>query len=250
MKGSRIPQIGERFVTNQGCEIEVVKYNTSSDVVIKFLDTGYEKACASKEVRNGGIKNPYFPFVKGVGFFGVGPHIAYAKGVRNATYTHWSSMLTRCYTEEYQQRFPTYIGCVVDEQWHNYQEFAEWYNWQVGSNKGYVLDKDLLGNGSKVYGPETCVLLPSDLNGLLVVPTKKGKIVPTGISFQKSSQKYIVSCAVAGKNKNLGRYICPDEAFSVYKAFKENLVRQKAEEYKDQIDGRAYHALMNFKVKG
>lgn len=162
-------------------------------------------------------------------------------------YKTWKKMLGRCYDPKYQQHRPTYIGCTVCDEWLTFSNFRQWMETQDWEGK--VLDKDLLYQGNKVYSPDTCVFIPPEINTLIVAPIKKGKTSPTGISFQQSSQKYIVSCAIDGKNKNLGRFACPDKAFSVYKEFKENLVKQKAEQYKSQIDERAYQALMNFKVK-
>ena len=236
--------VGDKFNTKQGCVVEVVEYNAYNKIKIKFLDyAGHEMTTAGKELKSGSVKNPYHPFVRGVGFIGSGPYSC----AKTKEYTHWSSMLARCYTEVYQERFPTYKGCKVDPQWHNFQEFAEWCRWQIGFDGG-VLDKDILVKGNKVYSPETCVFVPKEINGLIVCPTKAGKTAPAGISFQTSSQKYIVSCAIDGKNKNLGRYSCPEQAFKIYKEFKENLVKEKAEVYKDRLDIRAYTALINFEV--
>ena len=243
---------GQVYLTNEGYRVEIVECKSFKEVLIKFLEEdNLTKWVSAKEILNGRIKNPYHRGVRGVGFFGAGPFVSKMKeDSKKSTkeYVHWSSMLTRCYTEEYQLRFPTYIGCLVDEQWHNYQEFAEWCQWQVGFDSGYVLDKDILVKGNKVYSPETCAFIPAELNNLVVTQVKLGKGVPAGISFQNGCQKYIVSCAIDGKNKNLGRYKCPQQAFAVYKEFKENLVRERAEKYKDNLDYRAYHAFMNFKV--
>lgn len=247
-KFSTAIKAGDTFKTYQGCDLEVIEYLTCNKIKVKFLDYGSsEKYVATKELKNGSIKNPYYPAVRGIGFHGVGPHKTRIDSKAPKEYVHWSSMFTRCYWEGYHERFPTYIGCNVEEQWHNYQEFAEWCQWQVGFGNG-VLDKDLLYKGNKEYGPESCVFLPSELNSLIVTQEAKGKSTPAGISYQECYNKYIVSCAINGKNKNLGRYKCPEEAFAVYKDFKENLVRSKAEEYKDQIDIRAYAALSNFTV--
>lgn len=249
MRVISIPKVGDVFKTSQGCEVQVLEYVSSNKIRVKFLDSaGHEKYVANKELKKGAIKNPFHPQVHGIGFFGVGPHVAMIGPERTKEYTQWSSMLTRCYYGKYHERFPTYVGCRADEQWHNYQEFAEWCNWQIGFKEGYVLDKDILVKGNKVYSPETCVFVPAEINSLFVCMNKKGKTSPAGISYQESYGKYIVSCAIRGKNKNLGRYKCPEEAFAVYKNFKENLVKEKAEEYKDVLDVRAYHALMNFEV--
>ena len=240
---------GDRYETTQGCVVEVLKYEAYNRITVKFLDyAGHEKVTANKELLSGMVKNPFHPQVRGIGFFGVGPYKAKNGKDTTPEYVHWSSMLTRSYYEEYHKRFPTYIGCSVDEQWHNFQEFAEWCQWQPGHNMGHVLDKDVLVQGNKVYGPETCVFVPPELNSIIVTQVKPGKGTPAGISYQNSYGRYIVSCAVDGKNKNLGRYKCATEAFGVYKEFKENLVKERAEKYKDVLDERAYQAFMNYTV--
>jgi hypothetical protein len=239
---------GDIFSTYQGFTVEVIEYLRCNKILVKFQDTGgAEKLVATKELLLGSIKNPYHPSKLDIGFVGVGPYSSRKGGRITKEYMHWSSMFTRCYDPAYHERFPTYKTKYVDEQWYNYQEFAEWCQWQVGFGTG-VLDKDLLFKGNDAYSPETCVFLPSELNSLIVTQDTKGKTTPAGISYQTSHKSYLVSCAIKGKNKNLGRYKCPEEAFAVYKGFKEELVRGKAEQYKDQIDIRAYTALSNFTV--
>lgn len=162
-------------------------------------------------------------------------------------YKTWKKMLGRCYDPKYHATRPTYEGCSVYEDWKYFSKFKAWM--EIQDWEGNHLDKDLLVAGNKVYSPETCVFLPEKLNSLIVTQKRSDKAVPAGISFQNGCQKYIVSCAVDGKNKNLGRYKCPEEAFNVYKNFKNDLVRKKAEEYKDVLDERAYTAMLNFKIE-
>lgn len=239
---------GDTFTTYQGFTLEVIEYIRCNKILVKFRDAGgAEKLVAIKELLSGSIKNPYHPSKLDIGFVGVGPYSSRKGGRITKEYMHWSSMFTRCYDPAYHSRFPTYETKYVDNQWHNYQEFGEWCQWQTGFGTG-VLDKDLLFKGNNVYSPETCVFIPSEINSLIVTPITKGKKTPVGISYQTSHKSYLVSCAIKGKNKNLGRYKCPEKAFAVYKDFKENLVRSKAEEYKEQIDIRAYAALSNFTV--
>lgn len=243
---------GDKFITSEGYEIEVLAYESYDKVKVKF--TGQEncvKYFTLKNILKGSAKNPYHPLVRGVGFIGEGPHKSKVQGDSKRStpeYVHWSSMMTRSYYEDYHRRFPTYIGCSVDQQWYNFQEFAEWCQWQIGHNMGYVLDKDVLVQANKVYGPETCVFVPPELNSIIVTQLKPGKGTPAGISFQNGCGKFIVSCAIDGKNKNLGRYTCPTEAFAVYKEFKENLVKEKVQKYQDSIDPRAFQAFMNYTV--
>jgi len=83
------------------------------------------------------------------------------KLIRCPLYARWKDMLRRCYCPEFHKNHPTYIGCKVAEEWHQFSNFRNWMekqNWQ-----GMYLDKDFLTD-SKVYGPDTCVFIPQWLN--------------------------------------------------------------------------------------
>ena len=51
---------------------------------------------------------------------------------------------------------------------------------------------------------------------------------PVGVYFHKASGKFQAHCAVNGKLQHLGCFDTPEEAFAVYKPFKENLCKQLA----------------------
>ena len=83
------PLEGSIHTTRQGCQIQVVEYMSYNDILVKFLD-GNEtyKWVAKKELTKGNIKNPYYPEVRGVGFFGVGPHKGRVEGDKKAGKDH------------------------------------------------------------------------------------------------------------------------------------------------------------------
>ena len=41
-------------------------------------------------------------------------------------YKLWQDMLTRCFSEKYQTRYPTYKGCNVSDNFLNYRYFYDW----------------------------------------------------------------------------------------------------------------------------
>ena len=51
-----------------------------------------------------------------------------------------------------------------------------------------------------------------------------------------------------GKQEHLGYYSTEIEAFNAYKQAKESFVKEQANKWKDQIDPRAYKALMSYEV--
>ena len=52
-----------------------------------------------------------------------------------------------------------------------------------------------------------------------------------------------------GKREHLGLFNTEIEAFNAYKTAKESFVKEQANKWKDQIDERAYNALMNYTVE-
>ena len=52
-----------------------------------------------------------------------------------------------------------------------------------------------------------------------------------------------------GKREHLGYFKTEVEAFNAYKVAKESFIKEQANNWKDQIDERAYEALMNYAVE-
>lgn len=242
---------GDVFETNQGYEVIVIGYENAHNITVQINDTNKTRLkVESSQLRRGNLTNPFHPSVRGVGFFGVGPHLARKDSKRMDTkYDAWSKMMARCYDEIHRHLARTYANCTVDRCWHNYQEFAEWYTHQVGCNSNYHLDKDLLFKGNKEYGPETCVLLPREINNFSIRRESKRGSLPIGVNFV-SKGRYVAQGSFGEySKKSLGYYPSVEEAFERYKEVKESYAKHLATVYKDRIDIRAVWALENFKVE-
>jgi hypothetical protein len=121
-----------------------------------------------QNIKNGQIKNPYHKSVYGIGYYGIGKYSARINNVKSEEYVKWFSMFFRCYDEKYHQKHPTYIGCSVSSEFHNFQNFAEWYNrTKYECSYPLELDKDFLYDGNRIYSPKTCCLLPKEINNLI-----------------------------------------------------------------------------------
>ncbi len=142
-------------------DLRIVKYHGALNVDIEFISTGYKTNARSESIRAGkNIKDPLFRSVCGVGFLGIGKHIASIKGVHSKAYLTWKHMLERCYDPKSLCKFPTYLGCYVCEEWHSFQCFADWYIKNKPENdRGYSLDKDIIEAGNKKYCPEKCTIV-------------------------------------------------------------------------------------------
>ena len=191
--------------------------------------------------------------VYGVGFNSGGVYsIMDSPNVKSKCYNVWKDMLRRGYSKSYKDKRPTYKDVTVCEGWHDYQSFATWfYN---NYKDGYQLDKDLVEKGNKVYCPEYCRFIPQDLNSLLVnrVGSSRNHELPLGVCWSRDRNKYTAWCNNgSGKTINLGSKNTPEEAFTLYKEYKENLIKDKAHKYHSEgiIDERLYESLLIYEVE-
>jgi hypothetical protein len=110
------------------------------------------------------------------------------------------------------------------------------------------LDKDILIKGNKVYSPETCIFVPQKINSIIAYRNSSTDS-PSGVSYHKRDKIYFSYCNDGkGKLKHLGTYECEKNAFIVYKKFKENVIVQTANEYKQKIPTKLYSAMVNYEV--
>ena len=169
-------------------------------------------------------------------------------------YSLWKDMLRRCFSEECQNKQPTYKGCNVSDNFLNYSYFYEWCHKQTGFGKvdekgrSWCLDKDLLFVGNKTYSETACVFVPQEVNKFFNEYGNARGEYPVGVSFNKQAGKFKAYCAVNGKKQHLGYFNTPQEAFAVYKPFKEDLCKQLALKWQSEIDERLFNVMMNWEV--
>ena len=156
-------------------------------------------------------------------------------------------MIKRCYCAITLKNSPSYLGCSVDESFLSFQVFAEWCLSQNFLKKGFQLDKDLLVRGNRVYSAETCCFLPKDLNDVLSYRKNSNSKYLIGVSCN-SEGRFISKIGLPNNQKYLGTYDTAELAFNAYKEAKESHIKGLASQYKDQIDPRAYNALMSWEV--
>lgn len=162
---------GEVWPTKDG-DICVLEYYSATDILVEFVDTGYQCRTRAGEIKRGaGIKDRLRPSVYGVGYIGVGEFKANSRRHKSAAYGAWNNMLERCYSKKYQKKYPYWKDCTVCDKWHNFQNFARWFFQNY--IEGYDLDKDMQITGNRMYCPEACKFIPPSENRLT-----RGK--PTG----------------------------------------------------------------------
>lgn len=127
--------------------------------------------------------------------FGNGKHKAREAGKITTAYNTWNNMLIRCYDEKYQQKKPTYIGSVACEEWHNFQNFAEWFYYNYPNDgKKYCLDKDFKVIGNSLYSPETCMFIPNNINCFVTDSSASRGGLMIGVTKPKDSSKFKAYC--------------------------------------------------------
>lgn len=246
-------KVGAVYPTNFNGDIQIVEYINATNVIVKFLDEHpheyqHQTRSTTYYIKKGVVKNPYRRTLFGIGYIGVGKYTTKGSPEEKAAYGCWSDMIRRCYYERELIRYPTYRGCSVCPEWQCFQAFAEWYINHPFFGLGYNLDKDILVKGNKVYSPETCCLVPYEINMLLCDSGKtRGKCV-IGVSFHKRDKNYSANVSIGGRLKYLGGYATEEEASAAYVVGKEALMKTVANEWRGKIEERAYHALMNWTV--
>lgn len=239
--------VGKIFPTNNGGDCVVVEYINYRNVVVEFMDEHrFRVKTTATAILEGAVRNNFTRSVSGVGYLGDGKYKRTVNGKPTIAYQYWRGMLKRCYDDSFQRERPTYRGCVVCDEWHNFQVFAKWIYKQGFVDCGYELDKDILMAGNKVYSPETCCLVPRQINTVLNNCSASRGELPQGVSSYKKSGKYRARVRVSGKGVSLGVFDSVDEAYKAYKRAKEDNVKTIALEWKDKVDSRVYDALMNW----
>ena len=252
MKNNRV---GETFRNREdlgGYEFVIIEYNNYNDLWVEFQDEHKSRVHTTYDnCRKGKVKNCYHPSVCSVGYVGEGKYKSQINGKKTNEYKEWCSMLRRCYNEKCQNKRHTYKDVMVDEYFHNFQNFGEWFDENYYEIEGEImdLDKDILCKGNKIYAPDKCIFVPQRINSLFVKNDVSRGDCPIGVCYHKASGKYVTQCNVEDKRKHLGYYNIPEEAFQVYKEFKEQYIKQVADEYKGRIPDRLYEAMYNWTVE-
>ena len=239
---------GDSYKNREGYTVTIVGIEGHKKVQVA-LEDGRTFEVDHSNLKTGSFTNPYHRSVAGVGYFGVGPYIAKVGTRHTLEYEDWNSMLKRCYKSEESKK--SYADKSVIEEWHCFQDFAAWATKQpnFGRDK-WDLEKDLLVKNNKVYGPETCVYLPREINSFIKRKSFNGLPLGVDIAYNYDGTPYYRTQAREdGKNINLGRFYNVEEAFMAYKVHKEALAKKLADKWKDEIPEVAYKSLYNYTVE-
>ena len=140
-------------------------------------------------------------------------------------YTVWASMLRRCYSKNYLERYPSYIGTSVCSDWLSASEFKSWMEKQEWHGK--CLDKDIIVPGSKLYSPETCAFVLAATNSFVIARDACRGRWPIGVCLDKRRGKYRAKCRnpFTREKEHLGYFSTPEDAHEAWRKRKHVLAQ-------------------------
>lgn len=243
-------------INNQGCLMKIIEYNNCDDIVVEFQDDyKYKKHATYDRFIKGQIWNPYLPTICEVGIVG-DKYKTSINGKFTKEYVTWHNILVRCYDEKIKKNHQTYIKAKCCKDWLCFENFYEWLHRQPNFDKwlngnSWAIDKDILVKGNKEYSPNTCCLVPQNINSLFTKRDLSRGQYPVGV--YKKDNKFISQCQnpFDRTQKNLGYYDTSIEAFYAYKKYKEDLIKYIAKEEfgNGNITRQCYEAMMNYQVE-
>lgn len=173
-------------------------------------------------------------------------------------YRLWAGLLRRLYKPPAPSRKQDdYQGYTVSDDWKVFSNFKAWIETQDW--KGNELDILLRGRGSRVYGADTCAMIPKSLRMQLTVNTKlKSVPLPAGVTLRQPADKsmptqYKVAITYNKKSYSLGTTASIEDATIIYGKAKSKVLQTIASgyqptnplhtyinEYVDHIDKQLY----------
>ena len=140
------------------------------------------------------------------------------------------------------------------------KEFVKWYlkHYYECCEEEMDVDKDLFGDGSGMYHPDFCCILPKGLNTLLANSKKHYRegetpenTLPLGVRYNSKTNKYHAEIQFTGDGevRKLSEWDTPEEAFAEYKIMKQADICMVDAKYKGRIPDYIYDAFLKVDVK-
>ena len=242
-------EIGTRYESNNSGYFTIVGNVGKTHYRVRF-DDGFEITAIRHSVLTGTVKNPNYPSIFGLGFIGEGKYGSPASKGGNLlkTYRLWYHMFQRCYNPKIHEKYPSYKGVTVHEDWYNFQNFADWVENNPYRKVGWDLDKDLLQLHveNKVYGPDTCCFIPRIINGSIIkTQLELDQFHKQGIIY-KVGEKYSI------RNKNRGisdSFDSLEDAVNLLISHRKRDFYKLSIKYKENLDPRAIQVLEDYPMK-
>lgn len=185
-------------------------------------------------------------------------YIEYENKALGEAYRRYYGLCARCKPDKDIDKIGRhYKDVTMCKEWEDDpKSFVKWFmeHYYTCEGEQMDIDKDLFGDGTHVYSPETCCILPKKINAFLSNCTRRRdtkSTLPKGIKYNSRYKKYYatIQCADTGIVTKLSEWDTPEEAFAEYKMVKEADLILMAVKYKDRIPEYIYKRLLSFEVK-
>lgn len=212
---------GQVFKSNNCGDFEILEETTDKNqeykpfntqrFKVRFLNTNTIKEFSWQDIRRGICNDYNFKSICNVACIGEGKYKSDDK-----YYLRWKAIIHRCYNLK-DKKYLSYgaKGITVCEEWLNFQNFAKWLykNDNYKDIYDFTVDKDILCKINnidlKIYSPETCLLIPMELNGFLA-----GDSPISGV--YKKGNKFYTQISLNYKKEKLGSFDTFEEAKQIY----------------------------------
>lgn len=189
-------------------------------------------------------------------------YIEYENKATAQAYKVYNGILTRCGdTADDDNVRSCYDKSTMWQGWlDNPKSFVRWYleHYYECDDEEMDVDKDLFGDGSGMYCPDFCCILPKGLNTLLANSKKHYKegqtednVLPLGVRYNSKTNKYYGEIYFTGTNERimLSEWDTAEEAFAEYKVMKQADIMTVVARYKDKIPEYIYKRFFTVDVK-
>lgn len=222
--------VGSTFKSKNSGTFEIIERLEGKKSKIKFQD-GFITDTHNTSILRGNVFNPYYPRVEGLGYLGEGGYTSNGK-----EYSIWKGMFSRCYGGGGNPKNNNYVNCYVEQDWHNFQKFGEWYNNQKNCHLGgFHLDKDLTVLGSKVYSKTTCSIIPVQVNIVFSKPQINFSD-NVGVDYVKKEGVFRSSYTdEKGVRHYLGRFNRVEDARNAYVVKKREICNKVIDIHKESL---------------
>lgn len=161
------------------------------------------------------------------------PFIVTSGNKKHPIYSMWDHMLERSFSKAWKANYPTYVDVTCCGDWlvaTNFSKFTSGIDLT-----GLELDKDILFENNKIYSPETCLLVPQNINKFLINTINNNNNM-LGVTYESNRKKFRarINNPFTKEREDLGRF---DTSILAHMAW----CKKKAEFTKQYIDqGHTY----------
>ena len=217
-KGDTKYSKGSVFESNLHGPIEVIEFVHSKMILVRFFNTGYEYWTSSTRIVRGEVKDRSIIIpMYGVAYNDADYTVETGTAGNKQTcpyYRVWRNMIVRCYSDQY----PAYVGCSVCPKWLYFSQFKSWMKTQDWVGK--ELDKDLLIEGNREYGPNACLFVTRDVNVFAIGKSDLRGTLPQGVTLNKHGRYIAQGVKEKGDHGYLGSFSTAEEAHEAWRQAK------------------------------